>query len=111
RFTRLLGPGTVIAPGSTTEALHKALLAHVATQDRVAALDLADGDATAAVTRATALYAEDGADKAALLASILTLPGGVLGTSREIPWSVVLAAQAAQADRLSAPGQALAGHR
>lgn len=111
RFTRLLGPGTVLSPGATTEALHKALLAHVAGQDRVAALDLADGDASAAVTRATALYAEAGADKAALLASILTLPGGVLGASREIPWSVVLAAQAAQADRLSAPGQALAGHR
>lgn len=109
RFDDQYGEGTVIMPGLTSSVLHRKALAHIASRPRTASLDLADGDQPTAVAAAQNLYQYAGRERATLNASTLVLPGGPLNATREVPWSVVIAAHASRSDASGAPGQALAG--
>lgn len=111
RFDKQKGAGTVIAPGLTANVLHQAIVAHCADKPRTFALDLADSASAATqVGFAQALYSVSKIDRGVLCDPILVMPGGPLGSTREIPWSVVVAAHAAKSDTADqAPGTPLAG--
>lgn len=89
RFTRDLGPGQVLVPGGTTEAIHKAALTHCSTNNRRALLNL-PVSATAAehVARGQALRGST-ARFGALIDGWAVVPGVSLGTFRKVPMAGV----------------------
>lgn len=90
-FTRDLGPGQVLAPGGTTEAIHKAVLTHCSTSNRRGVLNLAAGASAAEhVARGQALRGAT-AKFGCLVDGWAMIPGVSLGTTRKAPVAAVLA--------------------
>lgn len=110
-FTEGYGPGQVSAPGRTTEAGQKQLLAHAASFNRVAILDGTDTHTVGTLTaQATALRNDDNARYGGLFAPWITVPGVAPGTTRTVPPSPVVAGEIARLAALGAsPNVAAAG--
>lgn len=97
-ITPSYGPGQVTIPGVDESAAHAALLAHVAANpERVAFLDVAeDAEAGDIATTATSISASEGAERAALFAPWVLVPG--VGSPRAVPASIIAAGLAARGD-------------
>jgi hypothetical protein len=110
RFGAGLGPGQVLAPGLTSDAVHDALLAHGDSFTRCPLLDLPDsGDPTVLAASKLAVEGTDGARFSASWAPWLTYPGPA-GAEVTVPYSAVQAALIAAADRATGnPNQPAAG--
>lgn len=107
-----LGPGQVLAPGRTAEAVQKALMAHANTNNRRAIIDTADEVASEVVADAAALDSEDGARFACMVAPWAKIPGLTRNTERTIPYSPILAGQIARAEGLGySPNEPAAGNK
>lgn len=91
-LTRDLGPGQVSAPGRTTTAGHQQLLAHAASHNRVALLDLPDSASKSTLSAAAvALRSSVNARYGAAFGPWAVIPGLALGTTRVVPYSAVQA--------------------
>jgi hypothetical protein len=98
-FGRTLGPGRVAAPGDTTAAMHAALSAHAAANNRIAFADLADTPTVGTLTSAAATNAALGnSDRLAQFAGSVLVPGPG-GTTRTVPLSAAVAGVEARKDR------------
>lgn len=100
-FTRALGPGQVLIPGSTTSTIHTALLTHAKDNNRFALLDSVDSP-----TRAT-LIAQITTQRTAVPSAVsygqmigpwAVVPGPVPNTSRTVPYSILQAALVSKND-------------
>lgn len=111
-LTKDLGPGQVAAPGFTTEAIHKALLSHAASNNRRALLDdPVESTAAELVSHATALRGPN-ARYGCLLGSWVVIPGLSLGTTRKAPYSGVQMGLIARSEAEgNNPNRAAAGPR
>lgn len=111
-FTKDLGPGQVLVPGGSTEAIHKAALTHCANNNRRAVLNLASG-ATAGehVARGQALRGAT-ARYGCLVDGWAVIPGTSLGTTRKVPMAGVYAGLIARNEAEGRnPNEAAAGKR
>jgi hypothetical protein len=90
-FTRDLGPGQILAPTGTTEAIQKVALTHCAEFNRRALLNLGS-TATAAehIARGQALRGAT-AKFGTLVDNWANIPGASLGTTRKVPMAAILA--------------------
>ncbi|WP_221585555.1 phage tail sheath subtilisin-like domain-containing protein [Microbacterium sp. G2-8] len=97
-LTPSYGPGQVAIPGVADAAATTTLLAHVdANPQRVAFLDVGEGDdASTIATAAAAMAATAGAERAAVFGPWVSLPGS--GAARTVPASVIAAGLAARGD-------------
>lgn len=111
-LTKDLGPGQVAAPGFTTEAIHKALLAHGADNNRRALLDdPVETTKAELISHATALRGPN-ARFGCLFGSWAIAPGVSLGTTRKVPYSGVQMGLIARAESEgNNPNRAAAGPR
>lgn len=111
-LTKDLGPGQVAAPGFTSEAVHKALLAHAAETNRRALLDdPVESTVAELVSHATALRGPN-ARYGALFASWAYVPGVSLGTERKVPYSGIQMGLIARSEAEgNNPNRAAAGPR
>lgn len=111
-MTNDLGPGQVAAPGFTSEAVHKALLAHAAATNRRALLDdPVETPVAELVAHATAMRGPN-ARFGALFASWAYVPGLSLGTTRKVPYSGLQMGLTARAESEgNNPNKAAAGPR
>ena len=111
-FTKDLGPGQVLVPGGTTEAIHKAALTHCANNNRRAVLNLTStASAAEHVARGQALRGAT-AKFGALLDGWAVIPGNSLGTTRKVPMAAVYAGLIARNESEGrGPNQAAAGKR
>lgn len=107
-----LGPGQVAAPGFTTEAIHKALLAHASETNRRALLDdPVESTVGELVSHATSLRGPN-ARYGALFASWAYVPGVSLGTTRKVPYSGIQLGLIARSEAEgNNPNRAAAGPR
>lgn len=103
-----LGPGQVIWPGATTEAMYVALANHAYLNTRFALGDLADTASDTTLRAAAATFQADGTltDPSAVECIMLCadwhiIPGIVANTSRTVPPSVPVAALLTRNDRVS----------
>jgi hypothetical protein len=111
---RALGPGQVFAPGVPTVSVggvNTALMAHAATNNRIALLDAASTDDTSdeLITLAGTLSASPDARYAALFAPPAIVPGVTAGTTRTVPYSALEAGIMARNDVTHTPNVAAAG--
>jgi hypothetical protein len=91
KFTDGFGPGQVLIPGVSDPTAYAALVTHAAATGRTVLLDGAvDAAAADLVTAATGLAAGTGVERAGLIAPWVTVPGPV-GTTRDVPGSVIAA--------------------
>lgn len=98
KLTVDLGPGQVFIPGINTAFAYAALLDHADTTGRCVLLDGASNAAASTLaTAAAGLAAADGADRAGMIASWVTVPAAGGGT-RNVPGSVIAAGLAARGD-------------
>lgn len=111
-FTKDLGPGNVSAPGRTSDIAHTNLADHAAANNRVALLDAPDTFTAATLTTsATNGKTTGNGQYAALFAPWIVVPGVVVGTTRTIPPSALVAGKTAAVDQASGSGTAAAGSR
>jgi hypothetical protein len=110
-FTTAYGPGQVVIPGQTTDAIHVGLVEHVADRGRVCLLDVADSAVVAdLVGDLDAVRGYRGARFAAAFGPWAIVPGVLAGTTRKVPYSAVEAGRIAALDAASQnPNQAAAG--
>lgn len=104
-----LGPGQVSVPGVTVPQVHTALLAHAATHNRVALIDVDDDTAAAVATDVAALRSDPNAAHGAVFAPWALIPGLAPGTTREVPYSAVQAGLIAARDAVAHPNSPAAG--
>ena len=100
-LTKDLGPGQVFIADlalATVADNQAALTAHCSTNNRVALLSTADGNAAALEAAATALHADQNARYAAVFAPSVIVPGVVPGTTRTVPWAAIQAGIIARND-------------
>jgi len=111
-LTKDLGPGQVAAPGFTSEAIHKALLAHCASNNRRALLDdPIETSAAELISHATALRGPN-ARYGSLYGSWAIVPGVSLGTTRKVPYSGIQLGLIARSEAEgNNPNRAAAGPR
>jgi hypothetical protein len=110
RFTSDLGPGQVSAPGRTTSAAQLALLAHAASQNRVALIDpVSGGDKATLIAAAAALRSDSNARYGAMFGPWAQVPGIVAGTLRSVPYSAVQAGLMARQVRANEPAAGFNG--
>jgi hypothetical protein len=112
-FGAELGPGQVAAPeetpGATTDAT---LLAHCQANNRVALLDVNNGDSVSAMNALGDLIPTLNMDYGACFGPWVTVPppaGVVGGSARQVPASAVIAALVARVDKNGNPNRAAAG--
>lgn len=115
KFGRDLGPGQVAAFGFTSEAVHKALLAHATSNNRRALLDLEDtddeGDLAEASTKLRTVE-NSGARFGGAFAPWATIPGLSSSTTRTVPYSAVQMGLIARSEgEGNNPNKAAAGKR
>lgn len=111
-LTKDLGPGQVFVPGALGQAAdtHTALLAHAATNNRIALLDAApDADATALLALAATLSVDANARYGALWAPGAVIPGLTSADTRTVAFSVTEAGIIARNDVAYSPNVAAAG--
>lgn len=112
-FTRDLGPGQIAAPGFTSEAVQKVLLAHAAANNRRALVDDPDTPTASTIAgHAVALRSvpSNAARFGTMLAPWAVVPGLSSSTTRTVPYSAVqmgLIARAAAEGRTA--NEAVAG--
>lgn len=115
RFIAALGPGQVLYPGATTEAMYEALLTHAQTKNRVALLDAADTASNTTLVaaadgiRASATLPADAEQWGALFAPWVVVPGVTAGTTRTVPPSALVAGLIARSDATNNPNTPAAG--
>jgi hypothetical protein len=112
-FTKDLGPGQVSAPGFTSEAVQKVLLAHATANNRRALLDDPDGGSASTISgHAIALRSvpNNGARFGTMLAPWAVVPGLSSSTTRTVPYSAVQTGLIARAEAEGrSPNEAVAG--
>jgi phage tail sheath protein FI len=107
-----LGPGQILIADpvlAADPANQSALLAHAAACNRVALLSLADGDATALSTAATALQTDVNARYGAVFMPSAEVPGVTPGTTRTVPYTAIEAGIIARNDLAYTANQPAAG--
>lgn len=110
RFTRDMGPGQLAMPGRTTSQAHLDQLQHAATYNRVALLDAPDTAVVATLTAAaTAARAGGNGRYGAMFGPWALVPGLTAGTTRAVPYSMVVAGAVARNDGLLSPNAPAAG--
>jgi uncharacterized protein len=109
KFTRSYGPGQVSFPARTTTQAHTDLLAHAATNMRVAYLDLPDTAVKGTLITAAAAQRGLNARMAGCFAPWHRVPGIALGTYRTVPKSAIMAGITARNDVGLGPNVAAAG--
>lgn len=98
------GPGTVMMPGRTTEAVHDILREHGAARNRVVKLDLPDTSTVGTLTAAAAaVTASEDAEFCATFWPWAKIPGIAKGTERTVPYSAIQAGIEARNDSLGVP--------
>lgn len=100
RFVNDLGPGQIVAPGYTTDAVHAILTSHTADHNRVAVLD-PPNTATEATLVASVAGAGGDIDKrfGAMFAPWIVVPGVVDGLTRTVPPSALVCGLIGRNDR------------
>lgn len=104
-----LGPGQIAIPGETDSDRQVALMDHAFQNNRIALVDLADGNATALNTAAVSLRGQSGQRVSAAFAPWIRNPGVDEGTTKLIPPSAIVAGLIARSDALHHPNIAAAG--
>jgi hypothetical protein len=105
-----LGPGNISAPGKTDSTTRAALLAHAASNNRVAFCDGGATDSTSALQSAAAGLRGSVQDRyGALFAPWAVIPGLSPGTTRNVPWSAIQTGICARNDQAGTVNQAGAG--
>lgn len=104
RIPKSLGPGVVLLPWRTTAASHQEVLEHCAENNRTCILDGAKGASVSTLTTLAATLEALGDDaegiprRGGLFAQYATGPGVTPGTTREVPYSVVVSGLLARAE-------------
>lgn len=112
RIDKDLGPGQIFAPGQTSEAIQKALLAHAAANNRRAITDAASGSTAAQIAEAATKLRGTNARFACMVAPWAVIPGVALGTTRTIPYSAIYAGQISRTEAEGfTPNKAAAGKK
>lgn len=110
RFTRDMGPGQVAMPGRTAAQGHLDTLAHAKDNNRVALLDAPDTATVATITgAATADRAGGNARFGAMFAPWAIVPGLTPGTTRTVPYTMIVAGAIARNDQQFNPNVPAAG--
>jgi phage tail sheath protein FI len=108
-FTNDLGPGQVSMPGRTTDTAHQQLMAHADALNRSAILDLPDTATTATLLTSVQTARGSVGKRGASFAPWVITPGIVVGTTRTVPPSALVAAKCAKTDAEFNPNTPAAG--
>lgn len=98
-FGKTLGPGRVAAPGDTNAAMHTVMADHAEANNRIAFVWLGDTPTVGTLTSAAATRSAYGnADRMAMFAGSVLVPGGAAGVTRVVPLDAAAAGLEARKD-------------